>query len=350
MSIRVIQWATGSLGKTCLRQVIEHPDLDLVGLYVYSERKVGKDAGEIARRGQTGVIATNSVDEILALDADVVLHLPLNPPETLAEHDEIIKSLLRSGKSVITTVAHTYPAAEGPAYLKGFEDACKEGGSVLFGTGVNPGFIGERLAVMLTGVCAKVDRVTVKEVYDVTEVLSPGFIFDLMGVGKSVDEVRDGPRARIIFRHIFGEVVAYVGHALGVAFDEIVEDHEFAIADAEIKLPVGSVAPGGVVNFRWRFHGMKDSKPFFTIQMLWIADRSIPGWDLADGWEIDIEGLPGVKARVDLVEPIGQRDRTKAMQYCVAGTVIRAIPHVMKAEPGVLVMPSFGAYTPRMRS
>ena len=176
MTIRVIQWATGSLGKTCLRQVIEHPDLELVGLYVYSEGKVGKDAGEIARRPPTGVKATNDVEEILALDADVVLHLPLNPPASLDEHDEIIRRLLRSGKSVITTVAHTFPQAEGGEYAAGFEEACREGNSVLFGTGINPGFIAERAAVMLTGACANVDRVKVTEIYDVTDVRSPGFI------------------------------------------------------------------------------------------------------------------------------------------------------------------------------
>ena len=78
MTTRVIQWATGAIGKTCLRQVIDHPDLELAGLYVYSDSKAGRDAGAIARRGDTGVIATQSVEEILALDADVVLHLPLN--------------------------------------------------------------------------------------------------------------------------------------------------------------------------------------------------------------------------------------------------------------------------------
>ncbi|MGA9795147.1 MAG: hypothetical protein WBQ17_06370 [Rhizomicrobium sp.] len=348
MTIRVIQWATGAIGKTCLRQIIDHPDLELAGLFVYSQSKIGKDAGEIARRENTGIIATNSVDEIVNTPADVVLHLPLNPAGSYAEHDEIIKRLLRSGKSVITTIAHTYPLSEGAEYARGFEDACREGNSVLFGTGINPGLIAERLAVLFTSVCTKVDAVRVREVYDISDVRSPGFIFDLCGVGQSEESVRNGPRVKSVFKHIFGEVVGYVGHALKVDFDEIKPDHEFAIADRDIVLPAGEVKAGGVVNFRWRFHGMKGGKPFFTIQMLWIADRTIPGWDYSDGWEVEIDGLPGIKARVDLVEPEGMRDKSKAMQYCVAGPVIRAIPEVMKAEPGVLVVPTFAPYTPRM--
>jgi hypothetical protein len=348
MTIRVIQWATGAIGKTCLRTVIDHPDLELAGLFVYSEKKVGRDAGDIARRPATGIVATNSVDEIVSTKADVVLHLPLNPEESFEEHDEIIKRLLRSGKHVITTVAHTYPQSEGEAYARGFEEACREGNSVLFGTGINPGFISERIAVALTGTCTQVDHVLVTEIYDCSEILSPGFIFDLMGVGKGVDEVANGPRVKKVFRHIFGEVLGYVDHAMKIGFDEIVSDHEFGIAKDDLTLPAGTAAGGGVVNFRWRFHGMKDGKPFFTIQMLWICDRTMPGWDYTDGWEIEIKGAPGLKARFDLVEPEGLPDRSKAMQYCVAGPVIRAIPEVMRAKPGVLVLPAFGPYTPRM--
>jgi hypothetical protein len=349
MSIRVIQWATGAIGKTCLRQVIDHPDLELAGLFVYSDGKVGLDAGEIARRPATGVIATNSVEEILATPADVVLHLPLNPSESFEEHDEIIKRLLRSGKSVITTVAHTFPHSEGDAYARGFQEACQEGGSVLFGTGINPGFVAERLAVQLTSVCTKVDRIEVTEVYDCSDVRSRGFIFELMGVGQHEEVVRNGPRVRKVFRHIFGEVIGYVGHALKIDFDEVVADHEFGIAESDIPLPAGTAPAGGVVNFRWRFHGMKDGRPFFTIQMLWICDRSMPGWDHDDGWDVVISGAPGIKVRMDLVEPEGLPDRSKAMQYCVAGPVIRAIPEVLRAPPGILVLPTFAPYTPSLR-
>ena len=43
---RVAQWATGNIGLRSLRAVIEHPQFDLVGLYVYSDAKAGRDAGE----------------------------------------------------------------------------------------------------------------------------------------------------------------------------------------------------------------------------------------------------------------------------------------------------------------
>jgi 2,4-diaminopentanoate dehydrogenase len=349
MSYRIIQWATGAIGKTCLRAVIDNPDLELVGLYVHSERKAGQDAGDIARRPKTGVIATRSEDEIVALDADCVLYLPLNAGD-VKSHDRTIKRLLRSGKNVITTVAHIFPLALGTEYAAGFAEACREGNSTLFGTGINPGFITERFAVGLTGACTQVQDITVTEVYNLTDIKSEPFIFELGGAGKPL-EFFTGRRTSLhnVFEHIFGEVLGYTAHALQTRYEEIVADHEFGVATRDVQLAAGKVAAGGVVNFRWRWRGMVSGKPFFTIQMLWIGDRTVPGWDKDDGWEIDIRGAPGYHVRVDLVEPQGLPDRSKAMQYCVAGPVIRAIPTVCEAPAGVLVLPTpFAPYTPRM--
>ena len=71
---RVVQWATGSMGRTALRRVIDHPDLELVGVYVYDSRKVGVDAGEIARP-PTGRACRNRIEDILRFAPDVVLHM-----------------------------------------------------------------------------------------------------------------------------------------------------------------------------------------------------------------------------------------------------------------------------------
>jgi hypothetical protein len=346
MKYRVIQWATGAIGKTCLRQVIDHPDLELVGVYVHSERKAGQDAGDIARRPKTGVKATRSVDEIVATPADCVLYLPLNAGD-VKSHDDTIKRLLRSGKNVITTVAHIYPKAIGEDYAAGFERACREGGSTLFGTGINPGFITERIAVPMTGICTHVDDVTVTEIFNLGEVNSAPFIFDLVGVGKPLELFTSGKMSGV-FEHIFREIIGYTEFALKTKYEQVLADHEFAVNRQVVELAAGKVAPGGVINFRWRWHGIVGGKPFFTIQMLWMGDRTVPGWDKDDGWEIDIRGAPGIHTRIDLVEPQGLPDRSKAMQYCVAGPVIRAIPAVCEAPPGVLVLPAFATYTPRM--
>jgi len=52
---RVVQWATGNVGSRALRMVIEHPRMELVGLWVSSANKVGKDAGELCGLAETGI-------------------------------------------------------------------------------------------------------------------------------------------------------------------------------------------------------------------------------------------------------------------------------------------------------
>ena len=74
--VRVVQWATGNIGTKSLRAVIEHPRLELVGLFVYSDDKVGRDAGELCGLPATGVAATRDIDDIVALEPDCVLYMP----------------------------------------------------------------------------------------------------------------------------------------------------------------------------------------------------------------------------------------------------------------------------------
>src|SRR6201993_3833701 len=107
MSLRVIQWATGSVGVAAIEGVLEHPELELAGCWVHSEAKSGKDVGEIIGTPALGVIATNSLDDILALDADAVIYAPLLP-----NADEVA-ALLRSGKNVVTPVGWFYPSGAG---------------------------------------------------------------------------------------------------------------------------------------------------------------------------------------------------------------------------------------------
>ena len=103
MTYRVIQWATGLVGQESIKGIVAHPELELVGCWVHSESKVGRDAGDIAGIPPTGVLATNSLDEICAIEADAVVYSPM-----LADEGEIL-ALLRSGKNVVTPIGYIFP-------------------------------------------------------------------------------------------------------------------------------------------------------------------------------------------------------------------------------------------------
>src|ERR1700747_1207103 len=94
---RVGQWATGNVGSRAMRRVIEHPQLELVGGYVHSAGKVGRDAGELCGVAPVGIKATNTIEDILALKPDCVLYMP-----HVLNYDEVCR-ILESGANVVST-------------------------------------------------------------------------------------------------------------------------------------------------------------------------------------------------------------------------------------------------------
>src|ERR1700743_491039 len=101
--LSLVQWATGGGGKAAIECVLNHPQLELVGCWVHSADKDGRDVGEILGAEPLGVAATSSIDDVLALDADCVMYSPLIP------NDDEVVAILRSGKNVVTPVGWVYP-------------------------------------------------------------------------------------------------------------------------------------------------------------------------------------------------------------------------------------------------
>src|SRR5258705_74594 len=128
MRYRVIQWATGNVGRAAVEGILAHPELDLVGAYVTNEGKHGKDVGDICGLSPVGIRPTRVGEEILALDADCVLYSPL-----LGQTDEVVR-LLRSGKNVVTPVGWFYPF--GRPDVAHLQAACAAGHATLHGTGM----------------------------------------------------------------------------------------------------------------------------------------------------------------------------------------------------------------------
>lgn len=73
--IRVVQWATGTVGIHAVPAIAAHPDLELAGLWVHSESKAGRDAGEICGGPALGVVASNDADALLDSAPDVVCYM-----------------------------------------------------------------------------------------------------------------------------------------------------------------------------------------------------------------------------------------------------------------------------------
>jgi len=345
VTYRVVQWASGAVGKTCLRAVLDHPDMTLAGLYVYSPRKAGQDAGTIARYPETGIIATRDIGEILGLDADVVIHTArLQLPYT--QHDDDICALLRSGKNVITTAGHHYPAAHGPARLAMFDQAARAGGATLYGTGMNPGYVLERLVLGLTGVCTDVRQIEVVELLDASTMPDPDFVFTVMGMGSNPAalDLRAGSLTAL-YSQLYGEAIAFTCDRMGVPVDEIAPDHRVVCAERDLEVGAGRIAAGTVAATEWRWHAIAAGQRFLTLSIIWTMDPKLADYAGRHHWTVDIEGRPNLHLSLDMSDPPGTGLRTKAGQYVTAGAVVNAIPAVVAAPPGVFTPPVFAPFT-----
>ena len=149
MTQRIIQWGTGSVGKHALRAVIDRPDFELAGVRVYNPDKVGKDAGELIGRDPIGVLATDDVEAILALDADCVCYTALGSTLDSSEGPlDDICMLLAAGKNVVSSAVEFHAYFRSGLEMKGaganayerLSDACEEGKTSFFHVGINPGF------------------------------------------------------------------------------------------------------------------------------------------------------------------------------------------------------------------
>jgi hypothetical protein len=348
MTIRVVQWATGAVGSAQLREVIDRPEFELVGLFVYSEAKVGLDAGALVGRPSTGVTATDDKAAILALEADVVLHAASKGFAVNTNTDDIV-ALLASGKSVVTTTSYGHLPTFGAETCRRIHEACAAAGVRFHAAGEHPGFMFERLATSLTALSRRVDRITVQEFVDCSAIPEPAMLIELMGMGKAPEEI--SPRSAM-FRAVsvqYEQALAAAAEVLGLTLDEIRAEIRTATVDHDVELPAGTLRSGTVVGQILSWTGWRRGRPVLVAEEYWTVVNDIPQWDLAlDGKflvRVIVEGDPPIRADVVIGN---DRDReggvTSGGQLAVAMTAVRAVPYVLKAPPGVVAPSVFGAY------
>jgi hypothetical protein len=335
MTHRVVQWATGNVGRHALRAVLERPGLELAGVYCSSSAKAGRDAGELAGTEPTGVLATDDVDAIVALGADVVIHAPLpslvhgdDPDRDLRD----ICRLLESGADVITTVGYMYPAVYGDEVVGRIESACRAGGSTFHGTGANPGWFGDLLPLLMTGLSLRVDRVEVVEISNFQHYPSPEIMFDMMGFGLSPEEFAGrGDRHHRWLDGLFVEAVTMVAVGLGAAVDaanDVTSTMETWVTQRDLATAAGPVAAGTVAGQRWRWAATVGGRELVTQETVWRMHADVaPEWP-EGGWSITIHGAPRMHISLD-------HGWNGDVLASTAAHAVNAIDYVAAAAPGI---------------
>jgi hypothetical protein len=334
MALKVIQWATGNVGRAAIEGIVAHPDLELVGCWVHSADKAGQDAGELAGIEPVGVAATSDRDAILALDADCVVYAPM-----LADPADVV-ALLGSGKSVVTPVGWVYPFASRD--VSEIEAVCRTAGVVLHGTGIHPGGITERFPLMLSALCTDIRGVRAEEFSDIRSYATEFVVREVMMFGKTPAEAEQS-RMGTLLGDGFCQSIDMVAAELGVTLDvEKRTTHEWAVATAPIDTPVGVLEPGTVAAQRFTWQGTVDGSPVITAAVNWFMGEAHldPAWSFGpegQRFEVTIDGDPPAKLTFHGLHPqsLAAGVQRNAGIVATAMHCVNAIPYVCAAEPGI---------------
>lgn len=336
---RVVQWATGSVGKAAIRHFAQSPGFDLVGVLVFGADKVGKDAGEIAGIDPIGVPATDDVEHIVALDADCVFYAPLWP-----DIDTICR-LLRSGKNVVTSTGPYQRTEVTGADFDRIEQACREGGSSFHGGGIHPGFAGDLLPLTLARIASRVDHIHVHEVVNFKQ--EPSKYIDWTGMGRTPEQFRAEPTLLGSSVPHFAQSMAVIAEGLGRTVDKVVVDEiDIATATADIHyvgtptsdIPgvKGVVKAGTVAGQHHRWTAWSEGAPLITFHAEYtMGDDDIePAWNFGEShYRLVLEGDP--PAELILRAGNGPDGHPAYLGYTwTAMAAVNAIPAVCAAAPG----------------
>ena len=330
--LRVIQWATGGVGQIAIRHLADNPAFELVGAFVTSDEKEGKDAGELAGIAPLGVAATSDAGALLALDADCVNYAPLH-----ADVDEMCR-ILRSRKNIVTPVGFAYPKALEPAVVTALEAACQDGGTSLHGTGIHPGFAGDLLALTYARLASRIDQIVVQEVADLRNHPSPKMLFEGLGFGRDPHEARSDPSPIIhTMDRIFLESISLLAEGLGVEIERFDTDYDVAVATRDVRVRSGEIAAGRVAGMRFEWRAWSGGKPVIVFRSFWKMDDNVdPDWGFENSkYSLVFHGLPSFKVNFEPTEPGPGGDIGFWGRMWTAMSAINAIPAVCEAPPGI---------------
>ncbi|MCI3274357.1 NAD(P)H-dependent amine dehydrogenase family protein [Streptomyces cylindrosporus] len=327
-ALRVAQWATGTIGARSLRAVIEHPGLELAGVYVHSAAKEGLDAGELCGTDPTGVTATADIERVLELGADCVLYMPLE-----CDADEVCR-LLESGANVVTTRGEFHhPGSMDADLRKRVETACERGGTSIHSTGSSPGFITEAVPLVLTSIARRVDSLTIEEYADLSQRTSPELLFGVMGYGLAPAAFAEERLSQA--RTSFGPSLRLIAEELGIPLDSLEATGELATARGQVRIAAGELAPGTVAAQRLTVTGLRAGRPLLRFRATWYCTTDLdPAWDLHDtGWHISIEGDAPLDVGLRLPVPLDRM--AEISPSYTANRAVNAVPLVCAATPGI---------------
>lgn len=338
--LRTVVWATGGVGSIAIDAIRGRPDLELVGVWVHSEEKVGKDAGELAGGDPIGVTATNDADALIALQPDCVVYSASGPERDAGAVPDYVK-LLGAGINVVSTSSTTLiypPSYYSPEWRGEMEQAAKKGGASFYASGIFPGFGSDQLALVLATQSKRIRCLTVTEValndhYPVADVMMNG-----MGFGRPLD-FEPLLKTPGFIEMAWGAPIHLMAAGLGVEIEAVRGTFDRRITDRDIEVAFGTIEAGTCGAVSTRAAGVVNGREAIVVQHIIRMARDVaPDWlssEFDATYRVDIDGDPDIHCAMNVGAAEGHGAGHAAMA-ATAMRVVNAIPYVVAAPAGLL--------------
>jgi hypothetical protein len=341
MTRRIIQFSTGNVGVHALRSIIERPDLELVGVHARGRDKVGRDAADLCgidRR--TGVLATDDIDALIALNADCVVYTSQAetcPHDALAE----MSRFLRAGTNLVgTSFVWLVAPEQADTWLREpLARACSEGDTTLYINGIDPGFSGDTLVYTALSLTARATAIVVQEIFDYGSYDDAEFTGVSFGFGTAPDHtpVMFSPG---VLASMWGAQVRSLAADLGIELDEVRERVEKWVTPTPIECTMMTVEPGTVAAVRFAVEGLRGGEVLITMEHVnRLTDAAAPDWPYPpDGHpgvhRVRVEGSPGVEINTHV--GVSGIDHNQGGVIATAARAVNVIHAVCQAPSGIL--------------
>lgn len=337
--LRVVHCGTGVTGIHGLRGIINHPELELVGLYVNSPEKVGKNAGEIAGSGAIGVTATTDLEGLIALAPDCLSYMPTGMGREQEAAADMARFLNAGIDTVTCSLLNMNVPSEGPEELRiPLERACEAGGASLYFGGINPGSMNDVLPAYILSMMDRVEQIRCSEIAYLGHYRVITMLRDHMGFGQLPSykaPVWDASRRTTVK----GATVRRLAQLMGKEVEEITYEHETAITEVDLDdSPIGPVPAGRVVAHRSQLSGIVDGRPLAVLEnvsriVVGAGPAHWPqqvGQTVGTGYRVVSKGNPSFSCEIDL----GRADGIAGTLPATAMRLVNAIPAVCEEPPG----------------
>jgi hypothetical protein len=316
--IRAIQYGIGPIGASIARLLREKASVEIVGAIDTDPAKVGRDLGEVvgASDAPWGVKVSDNAEEILSQAADIVMHTTSSSLEEVA--DQLIECL-KAGSCVVSTCEElSYPYRTHPELAEKIDKEAKDWGVALVGTGVNPGFVMDKLVITLAAVSQKIAHAKALRVVDASKRRLP--LQKKIGAGLTVEEFRQKVAEGTIKHVGLPESVAMVADALGFAVDEITETIEAKVATERVETEYLTVEAGQAAGVHQIARGLSAGKEVIYMELQMYVGAKDP----AD--TVTLTGHPNISLTI----PGGSHG-----DIATASVAVNSIPVILDAPAGL---------------